>query len=238
MKISLVNMTKTRDAEVQHVVRAINMQCFEFFDHWGIMSRVRLEGRRGVKPNFEKLAELRGDAIIYLLSKADDSGALGWHDANLAGVPYGVVFLDIAEQLDEPWTVTLSHEVLELVLDPHVNRLAAGPHPTDPRRTVFHWMEACDAVQAESYHIEGVAVSDFLLPLYFTPQAEPGSRHSHLGVDVESFGVAAGGYIGFYDPELHGHDTHFADAVAGKRAKTKAQAGLARRAQRYRKIAA
>jgi hypothetical protein len=63
----------------------------------------------------------------------------------------------------------------------------------------------CDAVQDERYLIDGVEVSNFLLPLYFTASAERGGRNDflgrrHNGKTLLSFGVNPGGYIGFYDP--------------------------------------
>jgi hypothetical protein len=63
-----------------------------------------------------------------------------------------------------------------------------------------------DAVQAETYKIDGVEVSNFLLPLYFTGSEEVGGRNdflgnSHKGKTLQSFGVNPGGYIGFFDPK-------------------------------------
>ena len=84
------------------------------------------------------------------------------------------MFTELAKQLKEEWTVTLSHEALELVGDPEVNLLVQGPNPADATRTVFHWYEMCDAVQAETYDIDGVEVSNFVLPLYFTGGEEQG----------------------------------------------------------------
>ena len=119
-----------------------------------------------------------------------------------------------------------------------------GPHP-DPKekgRLVFHWYEMCDAVQAESYEVHGVPVSNFVLPLYFTVDSEPGSRNDFLsskqldGKRLPSFGVNPGGYIGFYDPLSDKHDTYFADDVARPRAEIKSQVGFARRGIRSESV--
>src|SRR5436190_15611976 len=40
--------------------------------------------------------------------------------------------------------------------------------PTEPFLTRERQYEMCDAVQDESYEVDGVEVSNFLLPLYFT----------------------------------------------------------------------
>ena len=71
-----------------------------------------------------------------------------------------------------------SHEALELVGDSEVNLLVQGPHLADAKRTVFDWYEMCDEVQAETYEIDGVVVSNFLLPLYFTRGEEKNGRFS------------------------------------------------------------
>lgn len=236
--ISVVNMSSIGDTKVQRVIRAVNNQLVDFANAWDIYAKCVLEGRRGNKPNMNRMPELRGKGIIYLLDKANED-ALGWHDANLYGVPYGVVDVSLSDRLGEDWSVTFSHEVLELALDPNVNRLVAGPHP-DLRqaRTVLHWYEACDAVQSMIYEIDGVLLSDFLLPLYFTVEEEKGSRISYLGADIYSFGVAPGGYIGFFDPELMEHTTYFAkeDNIAAKRAETKGTSNARRRSLRYKTL--
>jgi len=100
---------------------------------------------------------------------------------------------------------------------------------------VFHWYEMCDAVQAESYEIDGIPVSNFVLPLYFTADSEKGGRNDFLGKNrLSSFGINPGGYIGFYDPKLESHDTAFADEQAEDRAEVKSRAGFARRGIRYK----
>lgn len=207
MRICIVNNSRISDLVVLQAIRAINAQLVDFAYHWSVLAQLRLEGSRS---NVVSMKELRGDGIIYL-QRTPDVDALGWHDADVYGVPHGVVYTEV--NYDEPWTVTLSHEVLELLLDPHANRLAAGPHPVE-KRLVMHWYEACDAVQACTYQCAGVEVSDFLLPAYFTMGEERGMRMSYLGQNIKSFGVAPGGYVGFYDPLKNTHDTHFADAKA------------------------
>ena len=50
---------------------------------------------------------MRGDAVIYMWDHIDVDDALGYHDRNDRGIPFGFVFLDLASNLEEPWTVTL-----------------------------------------------------------------------------------------------------------------------------------
>jgi hypothetical protein len=243
MIISVINHTNGQisDAELQLVIRAINRQITEDFKpYWSLGATVRLEGRSEKAPSKLEMLDLRGDAIIYLWDGKDIEGALGYHDQNARGIPYGFVFTALSAELGEPWSVTLSHEALELIADPQVNLLVMGPHPINPDKTVFHWYEMSDAVQTETYKIDQVEVSNFVLPLYFTGSDEPGGRNDFLGtvtggITLNSFGVNPGGYIGFYNPETGQHDT-FArrgDAVAEKRLQLKGEAKSARRAMRY-----
>jgi len=252
MLISLINMTQIADGEVAKVVRAINRQIRDDFEpYWHWSGELRLEGCSPLNDSSlgvqiadlkEAPQDVRGDAILYLWDKmADVQNALGYHDENNRGLPYGFVFTEVSKQLNEPWSVTLSHETLELIGDCNVNTLAAGPHPQEKQRLVFHWYEMCDAVQAETYPIDGIDVSNFVLPLYFTIGEQTGARNDFLnrapgGKGLRSFGVNPGGYIGFYDPVKGEQDTFAADERAKQRLEIKSKLGLARRSRLYREL--
>ncbi|MCZ6463941.1 MAG: S8 family serine peptidase [Proteobacteria bacterium] len=242
MLISVINLSKKKkDDEVQEVLRGINRQIAQdFAPYWHRTGELRLEGAVGRKAKPEKASEMRGHGVIYLQDEVGDVDALGYHDVNLRGIPYGFVFLDLCEELGEEWTVTLSHEALELVMDPEANLLVTGPHPDDSSRQVYHWYEMCDAVQDQTYKIDGIEVSNFVLPLYFTESNEKGSRNDFLGLlhggsGVPSFGVAPGGYVGFLDPETGDHETFLSpnDTRAQHRMAVKNRAGWARRGTRH-----
>jgi hypothetical protein len=241
MIISVVNFSKVSDADVQSTIRAINQQISQDFEpYWFMGARLRLEGRASDKPMPQSPEELRGDAIIYLWDQTDVPNALGYHEANNRGIPYGFIFMELAAKLGEAWSVTLSHEALELIGDAYTNQFAAGPHP-DPKqkgRIVFHWYEMCDAVQADTYQIDSIAVSDFVLPPYFAGGSQPGARNDFLGSgQLAPFGISPGGYVGFYDPMKQSSETWTPDAKAQKRLDIKVAAGISRRAIRYEKLA-
>jgi hypothetical protein len=243
MIISIINHTKglLTDEEMQVAIRAINRQiAHDFEPYWSLGAELRLEGRSETKPTKHSLADMRGDAVLYVWDKIDVEDALGYHDKNDRGIPYGFVFCDLSKELEEPWSVTLSHEALELIGDPEANLLVVGPNPKDRRRKVFHWYEMCDAVQAESYEVDGVMVANFLLPLYFTSSEEKGGRNDFLGrrykgKTLESFGVNPGGYIGFFDPQKRKDGSYFArgDQKAEARMEIKRKAKGSRSAMRY-----
>ncbi|HEY1327684.1 MAG TPA: hypothetical protein VGI14_12145 [Casimicrobiaceae bacterium] len=242
MFISIVNLTmgKLMDEDLQTALRAINRQISDDFEpHWSFGARLRLEGVIGGAPRPQALSEMRGDALVYVVDRTDAEDTLGYHDRNNRGIPFGIVSLQESENAGEDWTVTLSHEALELLGDPQSNLLVRGPHPGDRRRMVFHWFEMCDAVQAEHYAIDGINVANFVLPSYFTRTDERGSRNDFLGRlgdggVLASFGVSPGGYVGFFDPAANRDEQYWypdddaAAAAAARKRKAKTGRGWRR----------
>ena len=210
MIISVINLSDgaVSDGDLHRAIRAVNRQIAgDFAPYWGFGAQLRLEGRSGRGRARVAQADMRGDAILYLHKPAKIDDAEGYHDLHFSGIPCGFVFLELSKKLREAWTVTLSHEALELIGDPEANLLVQGPHPTARKRTVFHWFEMCDAVQDESYQIDNVRVSNFVLPLFFTSSEERGGRNDFLGTvtkgkTLRSFSANPGGYIGFFDPTI------------------------------------
>ncbi len=95
----------------------------------------------------------------------DQAGALGYHELTSRGTPLGKVFAGLDLRSGVSWTVTLSHELLEMLADPWINWCAQG---TDGK---IYALEVCDAVESDKlgYEIDGVMVSDFITPAWFEP---------------------------------------------------------------------
>ena len=245
MVISIINYSNEQipDEQLQAAIRAINRQIEgDFAPYWGLGAQLRLEGRSCPKPQKQNPMDMRGDAVIYLWDGKAAKDALGYHDQNNRGVPYGFVYPELSKESGEHWTATLSHEALELIADPEANLLVQGPHPVHPAEIAFYWYEMCDAVQDESYQIDGVTVSNFVLPLYFTSSSERGGRNdylsrAHKGKTLTSFGVNPGGYCGYFDPASGKHETFSqrGDKVAQRRLAIKGRAEATRRAARYQR---
>jgi hypothetical protein len=100
---------------------------------------------------------------IFLNRHSNDQGALGWHDddpgQNIR--TYSRVFVGDCIQYDLNWRTTLSHEALELILDPDIRRVY---RMSNGRLAAF---EACDAVD-QAYAVGDFMASNFVLPAYFS----------------------------------------------------------------------
>ena len=131
---------------------------------------------------------------IVLTDDPDQAGALGYHEMTIHGTPLGKVFARLDVESGSSWTVTLSHELLEMLADPWINWCAQG---SDGR---IYALEVCDAVESDSlgYKIDGVLVSDFITPSWFEPtQADRIDFKKRVSKPME---LGLGGYVSVLDP--------------------------------------
>lgn len=201
--MSVINfVTGLSDSVVQDVIRAVNRQVLEdFAPVWGAAYSLRLHASQfdPAKDIGEITQErVRGESVMYLIDEATLPGVLGYHTRNTINVPVGFVFVTDLDDQDQ-WTTTLSHEVLELIIDPTVNVLVPGPDPRNEANTVLHTYEVCDAVERTGYRLGGVRVSNFITQSWFTPGDELGTRNDFLGVGVKSFDSIRDSHLAFYD---------------------------------------
>jgi hypothetical protein len=184
------------DAAVESTLNAINIQLArDFRPHWRHAARLVLD--RGDGAAFDADVRLHGDK--------KKTEWLSFHTVQ-NGRPEVQVAVKTIQYTSESWTVCLSHEVLEMLVDRDVNLTAFGPLPgSGKKKRVAFCYEICDPVASESYSIEGVEVSNFVLPSYFQADARAGSKHDFLGRKedgrlLKPFGVKRGGYITYIDP--------------------------------------
>lgn len=124
---------------------------------------------------------------------SDQPGALGYHDTDASGLPRGFVFAKTTVDDGEIVSVTLSHELMEMFLDPSCSLWSQTP---DGNLRAF---EACDAVENDTYEITvgdvKVPVSNFLLPAYFSPirTGEPTDYLNRLNGEIAP-AMTPGGY--------------------------------------------
>ena len=135
---------------------------------------------------------------IELQEGLDEPGAAGYH-SDEHHQPFAKVDLTAGD-----WTVTASHELLEMLGDPWGNRLhtaAALPGWSGSSPRVRYLVELCDPCERFNYQVGGVPVSDFLLPAFYRSSRRAVVGYSHTGSLKAPLEVADGGYITFLDPE-------------------------------------
>jgi hypothetical protein len=179
-----------QDQEAAQVVRALQVQVTrDFYPAWGINAGLHFVVK-GTKPR-------KGAWQIVILDNSDQAGALGYHDQTAEGLPIGKVFAATDLQYGMKWSVTASHELVEMLADPNINL------------TVFRedigqlWSyevgDACES-DADGYDIDGITVSDFVYPEWFEGfWPVGGAKFDHLGKIDRPFGLLPGGYIGYFD---------------------------------------
>jgi hypothetical protein len=127
----------------------------------------------------------------------DDIGfnAAGIH-LDKDGQPFSLV------SFESGWSLTASHEVLEMLADPFGDRLIAGPSLKKGQGRVEYLVEVCDPSEALefSYTVNGVTVSDFYTPAFFDPVTAFGVRYSFTGAIKKPRQVLRGGYISWHEP--------------------------------------
>jgi len=136
----------------------------------------------------------RGWWQIVITDDPDQAGALGYHEMTTQGTPLGKVFARLDLESGASWTVTLSHELLEMLADPWINWCAVG---SDSK---VYALEVCDAVEADDlgYEIDGVLLSDFVTPAWFEPtSADRFDFKQRISKELQ---LARGGYISVLNP--------------------------------------
>jgi hypothetical protein len=136
-----------------------------------------------------------------IIVQTDVQGALGYHeDEN--GQPFAVV------EFAREWSLTASHECLEMLADPYGRRLKAGSVPEQAvaagvkNSRVEFLVEVCDPSEdlKYGYQVNGITVSDFYTPHFFDPVGSTGVRYSFTGAIDRPRQVLSGGYISWRNP--------------------------------------
>jgi hypothetical protein len=149
-----------------------------------------------VKATVDGFATLQQVPLGYwpVMIMQDVQDAAGFHtDKN--GQPFAVV------EAGDSWSLTASHEVLEMLADPFGNRVVAGPSPKPGQGRVEFLVEVCDPSEDQefAYTVNDVLVSDFYTPHYFDPVPHEGVRYSFNSKVTKPREVLRGGYLSWHD---------------------------------------
>ncbi len=142
--------------------------------------------------------EIGEDRAAALMTRFEREALQGIHLNAFTRQPFALV------AASETWTVSLSHEVLELLADPFGNRLIAAAHPLNPSQRVKYLLEVCDPCLSAWYPVNGVPVSDFFTPRYFDPVRVDAIRYSYTGALEYPLHILDNGYLTWIDPSDSG----------------------------------
>jgi len=188
--IAIINeSTVVSDQEVAGVAYALQMQVNrDFAPSWGIDANILLVARGYAPPP--------NHWWLVILNDADQANALGYHQLTAQGLPLAKVFARTVKNYGLHWSVTASHELLEMLGDPSVN-LSVLRQQTATSGTLYAY-ENCDPCESEqfAYPINNILVSDFVYPTWFQAFRTPGSIAFDYMKKIQApFQLLPGGYI-------------------------------------------
>lgn len=193
IEISVINSsTVLTDNEVSNVVPVLQKQVTQdFYPVWGVDAHLTFVAS-GDDP-------APGSWWLTILDDSDQANALGYHDITNEGLPLGKVFAGSDLKFGSSWTITASHELLEMLADPDIN-LTAFVQTSNTAGTLYAY-EVCDACEGDQfgYKIDGVDVSDFVYPSWFESFRKGHTQFDHRKHIHKPFHLLKDGYIGVFD---------------------------------------
>lgn len=133
---------------------------------------------------------VKGQWAMVFLDNADQPGALAYHDLTPSGLPLAKVFVKTALDNNELVSVSASHELVEMLVDPAINIMTTGPDSK-----IIYAYESADPVEALSFKVNGIPMSNFVYPSYFEDFHKPRSvQFDHMKKVTKPFQVLKDGY--------------------------------------------
>jgi hypothetical protein len=163
VKIACINKAKTSLGIPLPMLTAALQKCYDehFLPVWGYP--VKLYNTTKARPS---------DWLFIYFDDADAAGAEGYHDLTHRGQPVSKVFVKTSLEDNVPVSVTASHELFEMVIDPIANLWAEAT-----ARTQYGY-EMCDPVEEDTFMVDG-----------------RGTKFDHLGKLKKPFSITKGGYV-------------------------------------------
>ena len=194
IQVSVINeSTVLSDTDVATAVAALQKQVTnDFSPVWGTDAELTIVAKGTTPPN--------GNWWLVLLDDSDQANALGYHDLTTEGLPIGKVFAGSDLKSGTSWTVTASHELLEMLGDPNVNLTVFVQNSNTAG--ILYAYEVCDACEDDSlaYLIDSILVSDFVYPTWFENfRTEGSTQFDRTNRMQKPFQLLVNGYIGTFN---------------------------------------
>lgn len=152
----------------------------------------------GMPATIDAFANLDDVPLTYwpILIQQDIHTNAGGVHLDKSGQPFALV------RYSNQWTLTASHEMLEMSADPFGNRLIQSRSVKSDQGRVEYLVEVCDPSEAGEfgYHVNGVLVADFYTPHFFDPVKSSAVRYSFTGAISQPRQVLRGGYLSWHNP--------------------------------------
>ncbi|MEU9945333.1 hypothetical protein ACIP46_34705 [Streptomyces lavendulae] len=183
--VSETKINKINPSQITRVAAALQKQATrDFAPLWQVNATVDA---------FDRLEDV---PVGYwpLIVVDDVPDAAGYHtDEN--GQPFSLI------EFSDSWSLTASHEMLEMLADPFGNRLVSGKSPHPDQGQARFLVEVADPSEADEfgYTVNGLLVSDFFTPHFYDPVTVPGTRYSFGGHITAPRTILRGGYISWED---------------------------------------
>lgn len=159
-------------------------------------------GRIGTITAFQDEASVPHDYWkVVIEDNIGDPNALGYHTDE-----FNQPVAHVAAQGGDINAVstTVSHEVIETLLDFGGNRLISILHPLNSplnHRRVRVLLEGCDMPEAITYLKNGLPVSDFITPEWLDDEKTEGTKYTFCGSIDRPRALAQGGYMSYIDTD-------------------------------------
>ncbi len=189
IQIAFINAsTLVKDQEAQAAMQALQTQIHrDVAPVWGIDADLTF---------VSGISQLPPPTLwwLVLLDHPDQAVVQGYHDLTTQNLPLGKVFVGLDQQTGYQWTVTASHELLEMLVDPDINLMASVQRQAAVPS--FYAYDICDPCQAEQsgYTIDTIRVSNFVYPAWFETFRQPSStQFDQCDLLEKPFGLLPGG---------------------------------------------
>ncbi|HET6158053.1 MAG TPA: hypothetical protein VFE34_06900 [Dongiaceae bacterium] len=181
VRIACINKAKLELGVPFDKLTAALQKCYDqhFLPVWGYP--VELYNTDKAKPT---------DWQFIYFDTPEDAGFLGYHELTKNGQPVAKIFLQPTFDAGDPISLTASHELFEMVIDPIANLWAEADDGTE------YAYEMCDPVEEDRFLVDGLQMSNFVHPAWFEPFKHPkGTKFDHLGLLKKPFSMTKGGYV-------------------------------------------
>jgi len=189
ISLALVSEVDGHDpSDVSRVAAALQRQAARDFDPiWQVSATVDA---------FPRLEDVPiGYWPMIIETDINTPGAAGVHE-DKDGQPFALI------AMSDSWSLTASHEMLEMLADPFGKRIIPGKSPKRGQGRVEFLVEVCDPCEADefAYTVNDILVSDFYTPRFFDPKKVDSVRYSFTGALTRPREILRGGYISWHDP--------------------------------------